>query len=111
VTDRPARRFRAGRALGGLPQWSGPYAQRKTAATLARWGRDCHLCADRTTPADSADHLTPRSRGGGDDVETNLRPAHGNCNRARQDKTLAEWFAGHPLPTRPALPPSRKWYT
>lgn len=91
----------------GLPTWGGRYAQRKTAATLARWGRTCHLC--RQPGATSADHLIPRSKGGTDDVEHNLRPAHGVCNKARQDRDLADWFARHPLPTRPALAPSRIW--
>lgn len=90
----------------GLPVWGGRYAQRLTAATLARHGRRCHLC--RQDGADSADHLTPRSKGGADSLD-NLRPAHQACNSARGDRTLPEWFAAHPTPRAEALPPSRKW--
>jgi len=91
----------------GLPTWGGRYALRRTRETLARHGRICHLCG--LTGATTADHLIPRSKGGTDDVEANLRPAHFNCNVVRGDKDLAEWFARHPLPRRPALTPSREW--
>lgn len=89
-----------------LPTWGGRYAQRWTAATLAHWGRTCHLC--RQDGADSADHLIPRSKGGQDNL-TNLRPAHHGCNSARQDMSLADWFAAHPVPRREPLAPSRVW--
>lgn len=92
----------------GRPVWGGRYAQGWTAATLARWGRDCHLCADHSTPATTADHIIPRSKGGRDCL-ANLRPAHHGCNSARGSMWLHEWFAAHPLPTRPTLPPSRRW--
>lgn len=92
---------------GGLPPWEGRYARRMCAATLARWGTVCHLC--RTAGADSADHLTPRSKGGTDSVEHNLRPAHRGCNSARGAMSLGEWFALHPVPRRAALTPSREW--
>jgi 5-methylcytosine-specific restriction endonuclease McrA len=80
---------------------------RKTGETLARWGRTCHLC--RQPGATTADHLIPRSKGGTDDVEHNLRPAHHGCNTVRGDRDLSEWFAKHPVPHRPALTPSREW--
>lgn len=80
---------------------------RKTGETLARWGRVCHLC--RQPGATTADHLIPRSKGGSDDVETNLRPAHAGCNSIRRDRSLEEWFATHPIRTRPSLAPSREW--
>lgn len=92
----------------GSSLWGGRYALRKTGETLARWGRQCHLC--RQPGATTADHLLPRSKGGSDDVETNLRPAHYSCNSARGDTDLAEWFAKHPVRQRPAHPPSRKWF-
>lgn len=91
----------------GLPLWGGRYAQRHTAECLAFWGTQCHLCPD-PAPADTADHVTPRSKGGSDDL-ANLRPAHHACNVARRDLWLWEWFALHPLPAQPALPPSREW--
>lgn len=95
------------RRPAGLPSWGGRYVQRLTAATLARWGTVCHLC--RTEGADTADHLTPRSRGGADDVERNLRPAHRACNIARGAMPLGEWFATHPIPRRSSLAPSARW--
>lgn len=81
---------------------------RKTGETLARWGRTCHLCG--TPGATTADHLIPRSKGGTDDVEANLRPAHHSCNSVRGDRDLPTWFAAHPIATRPALAPSREWF-
>lgn len=92
----------------GLPTWGGRYALRKTGETLARWGRVCHLC--RQPGATTADHVIPRSKGGSDDVETNLRPAHHGCNSVRGDRSLEEWFAKHPVRRRPAAAPSREWF-
>lgn len=95
------------KAPAGLPTWGGRYALRKTGETLARWGRQCHLC--RQPGATTADHLIPRSKGGSDEVETNLRPAHHGCNSARGDRDLAEWFAAHPVRQQQPLAPSREW--
>jgi 5-methylcytosine-specific restriction endonuclease McrA len=86
--------------------WEGRYRRQWTAAVLAAYGDTCHLC--RQDGADSADHLTPRSRGGLDTL-ANLRPAHHGCNSARGVLSLAEWFARHPAPRRDPLPPSRQW--
>lgn len=91
----------------GLPSWGGRYALRMTGATLARWGRECHLC--RQPGATTADHLIPRSKGGTDSIEDNLRPAHHGCNSVRGDTDLADWFAAYPVRTRPTLTPSREW--
>jgi 5-methylcytosine-specific restriction endonuclease McrA len=90
----------------GMRPWSGRYAEQWTAATLAAYGTTCHLC--RQPGATTADHLTPRAHGGPDTL-ANLRPAHHGCNAARRAMTLAEWYARHPAPRRPALPPSRQW--
>lgn len=94
------------RPPAGMPPWHGRYAQRLVAATLAAKGTVCHLC--HRDGADSADHITPRSKGGSDAL-ANLAPAHQGCNSARNARTLAEWFAANPLPHRPTLPPSRPW--
>lgn len=94
------------RPAAGLPVWGGRYAQKWTAVTLATYGDRCHLC--RQTGADTADHLTPRSKGGLDTL-TNLRPAHHGCNSQRGDLPLGEWFALHPVPRREPLAPSRQW--
>jgi 5-methylcytosine-specific restriction endonuclease McrA len=94
------------RPPAGLPAWGGRYAQQWTAATLATYGTTCHLC--RQPGADSADHLTPRSKGGTDTL-ANLRPAHHGCNSLRGDLDLPSWFAAHPVPRAEPLPPSRDW--
>jgi 5-methylcytosine-specific restriction endonuclease McrA len=86
--------------------WGGRYAQRWTAVTLATFGDVCHLCCQ--PGADTADHLTPRSKGGPDTL-ANLRPAHHGCNSARGGMPLSQWFALHPVPRRQALAPSREW--
>lgn len=71
------------------------------ALVLAECGDRCHLCG--SPGADTVDHIVPRSRGGTHELD-NLRPAHLACNSARQDKTLDEWFAVHPLPVDRAAP-------
>ena len=86
--------------------WEGRYAQTLVAQVLAAKGTTCRLCGG--AGADSADHSTPRSKGGSDEL-ANLEPAHKNCNFARNNMPLSKWFAPPPLPHRPALPPSRPW--
>lgn len=73
------------RHLVDLPCWSGRYAQRVTRIVLHVQGRVCWLCGNEQIrrPADSADHVIPRSRGGTDVME-NLRPAHRLCNSTRR---------------------------
>lgn len=71
-----------------MPEWSGRYAQRLVALTLAVYGRTCHLCLK--PGATTADHIVPRSKGGSDAI-SNLRPAHGRCNYRRGDRSI-EWF-------------------
>lgn len=73
---------------------------------LAAKGRTCHLCG--LPGATTADHIVPRSKGGTNELE-NLAPAHSGCNTRRGNKTLAEWFATHPLRDRPTAAPSREW--
>lgn len=88
--------------------WAGN-ARRRLALVrlvLANKGRTCHLCG--LPGATSADHLIPWSHGGRNTLE-NLAPSHFSCNSARGNKTLRQWFTAHPLPTRPALTPSREW--
>lgn len=86
--------------------WEGRKVRQLVDETLERYGTVCHLC--RNEGADSADHLVPRSKGGPNTLD-NLRPAHASCNRLRGDLDLPVWFARHPIPTRPALQPSREW--
>lgn len=89
-----------------MTAWGGRLSQRLTRLTLDTKGTVCHLCGQ--DGADTADHVVPRSKGGPDSLE-NLEPAHGSCNYARQDRTMAEWWASHPKATKAALAPSREW--
>lgn len=86
--------------------WGGRKAQALTAECLATKGRTCHLCLQ--PGATTADHVIPRELGGLDVLE-NLEPAHFSCNSARGARTMAEWWATHPRPARPALALSSRW--
>jgi 5-methylcytosine-specific restriction endonuclease McrA len=58
------------------------------ARIFAEWAHLCAYCAD---PADTLDHVLPRSRGGLT-VEENLVPACGRCNGAKGSTDWREWF-------------------
>lgn len=61
--------------------------QRQLDALLARDANLCGICGqeiDEGEPAD-IDHIVPRSRGGGDELE-NLQPAHPACNLQKGDR-------------------------
>lgn len=74
-------------------RWAGAKSQKLVALCLDTYGPICHLCGRYVCPwcgkagADSADHVVPRSRGGGDGLD-NLRPAHRCCNYRRGDKPI-----------------------
>ena len=70
--------------------WGGRHSQMLVALTLLTYGDRCHLCG--TTGATTADHLVPRSKGGGDTL-ANLRPAHASCNYSRQAESVEAWRA------------------
>ncbi|NBV74385.1 MAG: HNH endonuclease [Actinobacteria bacterium] len=77
---------------------------RRRQAVLSRravFARDDHTCQYCGGPADSIDHVLPRSRGGGHDWE-NLVAACRRCNLAKRDRTPEE--AGMRL-RRPGCPP------
>ena len=77
---------------------------RRRQAVLSRravFARDDHICQYCVGPADSIDHVLPRSRGGGHDWE-NLVAACRRCNLAKRDRTPEE--AGMRL-RRPGCPP------
>lgn len=78
--------------MTGRRAWGGRHSMLLVRLTLATYGTRCHLCG--TTGATTADHLVPRSKGGGDDL-ANLRPAHLSCNSARGAMDLGEWRASH----------------
>lgn len=85
-------------------EWSGRYAQERTAACLEAWGRTCHLCS--RAGATSADHLIPRTLGGSDDLE-NLRPAHKLCNQLRGRQPVTPELIAYILERTAALWPGR----
>jgi hypothetical protein len=55
---------------------------------FAEWDHACAYCAD---PADTLDHVLPRSRGGLT-VAGNLIPACRRCNGAKSSADWREWF-------------------
>lgn len=104
-----------------MTSWGGRSAVRLTAATVEAYGDRCHLARhglclyvneggtdliDLAAPprdprGPSADHLTPRSLGGTDELG-NLRPAHRRCNSGRRDRPLS---SGRPTTD------NRGWFT
>jgi 5-methylcytosine-specific restriction endonuclease McrA len=56
---------------------------------FAEWAYACAYC---TRPADTLDHVLPRSRGGLT-VAENLVPACGRCNGAKGSTDWRIWFA------------------
>lgn len=58
------------------------------ASIFAAWASCCAYCAD---PADTLDHVLPRSKGGLT-VAENLVPACRRCNGAKSSTDWREWF-------------------
>lgn len=93
--------WRAANPLKTIAAWQRRTAKKKAAtlapvdfaAILLRDGLICYLCG---LPIDGTDlhfdHDIPISRGGAHD-EANIHPAHGRCNRKKNDKTAAEYRA------------------
>jgi 5-methylcytosine-specific restriction endonuclease McrA len=65
----------------------------------------CWLC-DRAG-ATTADHIIPRTLGGSDDVETNLRPAHKLCNQLRGRQPVTPELRAYILERTAELWPAR----
>lgn len=99
----------AGVTQPAVDEWAANSFRRRrfVALVLRVKGSTCHLCGEPN--ATSADHLVPRSKGGPVWDLANAAPAHVACNSARGNRSLADWFGSHPLPTRPRLAPSRDW--
>ena len=62
------------------------------ARIFAAWAYACAYCSD---PADTLDHVRPRSQGGLT-VEENLVPACSRCNGAKSSTDWRVWFAAQP---------------
>jgi 5-methylcytosine-specific restriction endonuclease McrA len=79
------------------------------AIPLSRRGvlrRDGHRCAYCNRPANTVDHVQPKSRGGRDSWE-NLVAACLRCNNIKGDKTLNE--IGWTLAVTPRMPTGGAW--
>ena len=74
-------------------------------AVFARDGSRCQYCAE---PAESIDHVVPRSRGG-QHVWENVVAACRPCNARKRDRLLSE--SGMVLRRRPTAPRELTWIT
>ena len=85
-----------------------PYRRRAALnrrAVFARDGSRCQYCA---APAESIDHVVPRSKGG-EHVWENVVAACRACNTRKRDRLLAETTMT--LRRRPAAPRALTWIT
>ncbi|CAM3146764.1 HNH endonuclease [Stackebrandtia soli] len=73
-------------------------------AVFARDGWKCAYCAG---PAETIDHVMPRSRGG-QHIWENVVASCARCNHKKSDRTLAEM--GWRLPVPPVSPKNPLWY-
>ena len=63
-------------------KWGGRRSQKLRELVFALKGKSCYNCGQEAT---TVEHLTPRSKGGTDDLD-NLVPACSTCNARRQDR-------------------------
>lgn len=75
---------------------TGSARQKRNRRLFAEKGDVCHICGH--PGSDAIDHVTPLAKGGSDDDESNLMPAHHDvacetcgerCNRAKGTRLLA----------------------
>jgi 5-methylcytosine-specific restriction endonuclease McrA len=83
-----ANTYRPHRPSTASGAYNGPWPTLRLAC-LDRDNWTCRYCG---TPANTADHIQPRTRGGPTTL-TNLAAACQPCNRSKKDKTLAQWIA------------------
>ena len=83
-----------------------PYHRRTSLSRRAVFARDGHRCQYCGDPADSIDHVVPRSRGGAHEWE-NVAAACRPCNLRKRDRTPDE--AGMPLRSQPRIPRELSW--
>lgn len=85
-----------------------PYRRRATLNRRAVFARDDHRCQYCGDPAESLDHVIPRSRGGEhtwDNVVAACRP----CNVSKRDRYLSE--TSMVLRRHPSVPRDLSWVT
>lgn len=85
-----------------------PYHRRTALSRRAVFARDDHRCQYCGRPADSIDHVLPRSRGGMH-VWENVTAACRACNLKKRDRTPEE--AGMALARVPHTPRELAWIT
>lgn len=83
-----------------------PYRRTVPVTRRAVFGRDSHLCQYCDGPAESLDHVLPRSRGGPHSWE-NVVACCRSCNIRKGDRLPAE--AGFVLRVRPQAPRQYAW--
>jgi 5-methylcytosine-specific restriction endonuclease McrA len=83
-----------------------PYRGGMTPTRAAVFARDGHRCQYCDAPADSLDHVIPRSRGGGHEWE-NVVACCRRCNLRKGDRLPAE--VGYRLRRPPARPSRFDW--
>lgn len=67
-----------------------PFEKVSYEAILEEHGAWCHICGDSIAPADlQFDHVIPLARGGAH-IASNIRPAHGACNRWKATRLMDE---------------------
>lgn len=83
-----------------------PFRRRASLNRRAVFARDGYRCQYCTEPAESIDHVVPRSRGG-QHVWENVVAACRPCNARKRDRLLAE--SGMVLRRRPTAPRELTW--
>ncbi|MGQ0849447.1 MAG: HNH endonuclease [Actinomycetota bacterium] len=83
-----------------------PYERTIPVSRRAVFGRDNHRCQYCGAPAESLDHVTPRSRGGAHTWD-NVVACCRRCNLHKGDRLLGE--AGLSLVRRPSAPHRYGW--
>ena len=85
-----------------------PFRRRTALSRRAVFARDGYKCQYCGRPADSIDHVVPRSRGG-EHVWENVAAACRRCNLDKRDRTPDE--AGMRLARQPLAPRELTWVT
>jgi 5-methylcytosine-specific restriction endonuclease McrA len=83
-----------------------PFERRAALSRRAVFARDGHICQYCGGPADSIDHIVPRSRGG-EHAWENVAAACRPCNLTKRDRTPEE--AGMRLSAVPRVPRGVGW--
>ncbi len=83
-----------------------PYGRTVPLTRNAVFARDGHRCQYCAGPAESIDHVVPRSRGG-QHVWENVVACCRRCNLRKGSRLIEE--AGLALPARPEAPPRYGW--